>query len=674
MPDETRDLDAPSALEPPPPQSVTLTERPLPDETHRTSAADQVFAGDIYRVTLEAEEERALAEHLFTTLTGIQQARADAGWDENWDLWEDLYFGVIRDRAFGQANFHNPLAQITVDTVLSVLDQAIFSSSPWINVLPRERMDVEVARRREDFLQHALDTEMKVKDALELIHFDMTVLGTGVGWLPWLREMDRLRDEQVYDGTNRRDMERLAERYPTFDTKWPEIAAKLRGGKKVRLLAEYDEAIYDAPKLTYIPLRQWIVRHTARPDELHRESYVGHMFDLRWDDLLREEKRRYYRDVDRLRFWTNPQTSAHEEQSDYATKKYEIHTGIVRWKRPSDTLERRYLVDFEPSSRSILRLLRYPYWHNRPNYIPYYLQRSTRYVYGIGIVQKVEQSAIESMAEQNLTLDAVQFSLPMFKARRGTESIFNPMRDGMQPGKVWYFDNPQTDAQEFQVSLSSAVTILISMMDRAYRNAELASGASQNLSGLESARDPDAPASKTLAQINQALMRIARYLGTYSRSLSEMAHQICELYYEFSPQGRTYRAMGPDGVPLFPVISRQELRLRADYAMSGSTVNINPERELRDNMEAVKLLFQMPEFQQSGLKRWAAVEMMLDSLGSSWRAKKYKFLPSPKELVQLRNQEQGASAGAAPGTPTPSGTDAARNGRRDSDIHALIGQ
>ena len=95
MPDETLDADRQQTLEPPPPQSVTLTERPLQEGADQTPAADQIFAGDAYKVELDEKEELEPAEYLFRTVTGIQQARRDSPWDENWDLWEDMYFGVL---------------------------------------------------------------------------------------------------------------------------------------------------------------------------------------------------------------------------------------------------------------------------------------------------------------------------------------------------------------------------------------------------------------------------------------------------------------------------------------------------------------------------------------------------------------------------------------------------
>lgn len=640
MPDKTREVDAKEALEPPKRDSVKLVSHEvITFEDEPKQNTESLLASGISRLKLSKEDKELLAVKLNGLVDSILQARQDGQWDENWDMWEDYYFGVSPDNAMGQANVFIPLTQEIVDTIDAVIEQALFNASPWLQISPREPMDVDVAKKKEAHLDFALQVEMKAKEKLDPIRFDAIALGTGVGHLPWLKETDRIRDEEEYDGLVHSDMERFLQRYPKAQEDFPEVVSKLRKGEKVRIQVEYTEAIHDAPDLEYIPLRDWIVRDRAQWDKLHREVFVGHKIEgLRWDDLLRLEEEGYYEDVDDVRFKFN-EKGEREERISFETDTYEIITGIVRWKKPGEARERRYLVDFHPESRTILRFLRYPYWHNRPNYIPFYLQRSRKYIYGISVVQKIEGTQDEVNASHNLLLDSVAFSMPMFKARKGTESIFNPLRDGMRPGKTFYTDNPESDIQSLQVPISSSVQVLGAIEQSANRHGELASGATQNLSGLESSNDPDAPATKTIAQTQQALMRIGKYLAVFGSSLVEFGFQVEELYYQFSPQGRIYRVMGDTGVPVFPKITRQELRLRADYLPHGSTSVLNPEREKRENVQALELLMKIPEVANSPLKRWAAIEIVMDSLGSHWAQKKYKFLPSPEELQLFRKKE-----------------------------------
>jgi len=213
------------------------------------------------------------------------------------------------------------------------------------------------------------------------------------------------------------------------------------------------------------------------------------------------------------------------------------------------------------------------------------------------------------------------------------------MRDGMFPGKTFFLDNPQ-DVEQFQVQVSSALAVLAGLEQSATRHAELSSGATQNLSGLESSADPQAPGNKTAILVQQSLIRVGKYLATYGASLSELAYQAEQLYYQFSPKGRIFRAMGEKGVPAFPTISRQELRLRADYYPHGSTAALNPDQEKRDTIEALGLLLKNPDIMQAPLKRWAAFETALDVMGSGWEKKKHLLLPSSEEMKILRQQEE----------------------------------
>lgn len=613
-------------------ESVDATELP-------TLPSEETFADPLKRLKLDKDEKEELAQHLEDVLADIETQRQTLDCDSNWDLWEDNYFGVLGALSSGQQNrVHLPLTQEIIDTIGAVIERAVFTAQPVFQISPREKMDVQTSKRKEQHLDYAFTVEMRGKERLDPVLFDTRLLGTGVVHLPWLLETDRIRDEQTYDGLNTKDMERFLERYPNAHDDMPEIVAKLRKHQKVRFGVEYTEALYDAPDLTHIPLRSWVVRPNAKAHLLHREPLVGHYFKLRWDDLVRLSEEDYYDDVDPVKMGADangqPTVSA-----DYETEDHEIFTGVVRWRRGDETRERRYLVDYHRTSRTILRILRYPYWHNRINYIPCYLQKSSRSIYGLSVAQKIESSQWEANASHSLLLDLLSYSVPMFAARQGTQTMFNPMRDGIYAGKTWYLPNPQQDVQQFQVSTPASASLLLTVESQATRHAELSSGATQNLSGLESARDPQAPATKTIHQTTQALVRLGQYLGTLASSLTELAYQIEELYYQFSPEGRVFRVIGADGHPAFPTISRQELQLRADYLPHISTASLNPDKEKDDTFAAVELLMKEPGIAESDVKRWALWETALDTMGSDWSKKKHAVLPSPEEMALFQEEQ-----------------------------------
>src|SRR3990167_348653 len=265
MPDDLTPQSAPRALRPvnageplasPPRESVSLE---IANPTHDDeSPAERTFETKASRIRLTEEEHQDLATRLENILDAIQHERDERELDANWDLWEDLYFGVLQDRPAGQANVHVPIAQEVVDTALAVVEQAYFTARPWLQIQPREPMDVATAKRKEQFLDYANTVEMLAKEKLDPVLWEAGALGTGVEYLPWLRETDRIRDEETYDGLSEADMERFVTRYPDAKTEHPEVVATLKRGERVTLTVEYDEARQDAPEPTYIPLRDWL--------------------------------------------------------------------------------------------------------------------------------------------------------------------------------------------------------------------------------------------------------------------------------------------------------------------------------------------------------------------------------------------------------------------------------
>src|SRR3990167_7888481 len=348
MPDDLTPQSAPRALRPvnageplasPPRESVSLE---IANPTHDDeSPAERTFETKASRIRLTEEEHQDLATRLENILDAIQHERDERELDANWDLWEDLYFGVLQDRPAGQANVHVPIAQEVVDTALAVVEQAYFTARPWLQIQPREPMDVATAKRKEQFLDYANTVEMLAKEKLDPVLWEAGALGTGVEYLPWLRETDRIRDEEAYDGLSEADMERFVTRYPDAETEHPEVVATLKRGERVTLTVEYDEARQDAPEPTYIPLRDWLVRPAAKWHQLHRERFVGHRFPLRYAHVEELTEDSYFDDrLQRLAFqWQEDGTF--KDDPTYRDKTYEVAAGIPRWKRKGEARERR---------------------------------------------------------------------------------------------------------------------------------------------------------------------------------------------------------------------------------------------------------------------------------------------------------------------------------------------
>src|SRR3990167_6807417 len=164
MPDETLSIDANDPLEAPPRYSVVMFEKKASAED--TNPTEETFASTTRRIRLSEEEHRTLALLLDDAITAIARQREDRGWDEDWDRWEDAYFGLLPSKEIGRANVSVPIATEIVDTAWAVIDKAVYGVTPYLQVMPREAMDIEIAKRKEQHLDYALTVEMHARERL----------------------------------------------------------------------------------------------------------------------------------------------------------------------------------------------------------------------------------------------------------------------------------------------------------------------------------------------------------------------------------------------------------------------------------------------------------------------------------------------------------------------------
>jgi hypothetical protein len=154
-------------------------------------------------------------------------------------------------------------------------------------------------------------------------------------------------------------------------------------------------------------------------------------------------------------------------------------------------------------------------------------------------------------------------------------------------------------------------------------------------SGRESGLDPTAPASKTIALLQQSGLGIKEYIRTFLPSFNALCTMILQLYYQMSQEGVKYKVRRKSesvtGGDPFGSLSRDEMIAKTNIQARASAFVFDRVSEKQEAMAGLQIVKSDPYLAQQPTAQYESVKIALQTLGGRWKNLADK-LPSPEEF------------------------------------------
>lgn len=555
------------------------------------------------------------------------------------ESWRNQYYGKVAETSFpwsGAFNLDMRLTPKIQDAVVAQTEEAFDDVDPRWSVGPVTNRNMMTIRDKQERILDAFeDQEMNNIEDLEAIRHDAFLLGLGWEAMVFERKLQRVRDFKIY-----RRLDEFMRDFPDDYQKYPQYIRQLGQGQEVRIIIEYNQEIRRSPKRKHVKFEDAIVPVNAKGVEgVNNADVVARRIWLKWHEIKTlEEEGDYISGVsERLRFKSDLTKDGRlQDDPDYLTKPYETFEVQYYIYLTLNGKKRRIkcLFNIEKEHKACLRGIRYPYDHNRCYLIPHCIKYTNEGLFQDGMGRMLQDIHIAGNATINHVLNASSLANSLsIKAREGSAAARRIMEHRWYPGSVIELQN-MDDAQQFNFSTPNLAS-LISLFGIIEKFGQDVSGIINYQLGAESTEDPEAPASKTIALMRKAEIKLRRYIKNLKRSEDEAGYQALRLIYQFVPTERLSAILGED-------VDETKGFLQPILRIITNSSGFAIERifEERKDMLMGRMLLQDPLVAQDPERRVKVYYTIAKSVGSNWDKKIVGIIPTPEEIAQQKAQAQ----------------------------------
>lgn len=601
------------------------------------------------KVDLTSDQEETLLTYLETEIQAIETERDEIGLPAIWEANEDQYYGNLPDKTFPfeeSSNINVPLTREKIDVIAGESIMAIHTPEDIWEVIPTQAGGknieeiLKASEGKQKFLTYVCRNEINYKVEHAPVIFDACLHGTGWLELPWHYQTDTLRDVEKYVG--RGDLDKFLRIYKEDleDSNYMKERAKyikrLQDDKIIEITVEFDAPVWDNPKPAHVPIRDLFIHPHVK--NMVESRFHGKRYKLTGAECMRKKNDKIFENVDELRYEMDESTGELTWLEEFDNQEFECYTIELRYSFKIGK-DKKYLIDCcldkKRNKRILFRVRRFPYWHNRSYFIPHYISdKKGEGIYREGLCEILADSQELSNVALNFLMDCLLFgSIPIVKANANKRRELSPqLRKGLYPGiTLWLKDRNDVS---FETTKAPALGGLGDILQLAAKYGQLQTGIGEYMTGKEASADPRAPAEKTKMLLEKASRRMAGFISTLQESNREVAFQLIELYYQYKPDGKVYRAIGEDGDFIFPRISRESLRHRTEYSPIGSIDHITKGMQFELAIRAYDLFNKDQLLQMFPENRRYILDAVFKSMGGIWEKSRDKMLPSKEEIMQ----------------------------------------
>lgn len=563
----------------------------------------------------------------------------------------------------GACSLMVPLIELHGLGLLSLINATMLDNDPiWFvkEMIPPSVNGEEVDPNIEWFLNFVTKIQLRVDESLREAYNNAVFTPLAIGVMDWTEEYAKQFHVEVFDT--------VEEFQAAFDS--PETAgctedqytnyiAQLAGGEPIQIEIQEDLVKYRGPKLRIVELKDFVRAPVDAPN-LEYTVFHGDQFKQR-ANYFRVGANNDWFDKDEVDTMlktageTTPMDNISQQQnrneglsSTTAGRKSDEYypiRGNLRIDLNKDGEEELYHVVFHPKTKALLRIEKYPYWHNRINYIPFRIRKKSNRLQGRCLTDMLWDLNEEADVQHHQRIDSRAIStVPSFKKKITETNIdFSRKDQHFYPGVVFnvstadgftQLDIKQTD---MGTSLQEEQTL--------FQLAEWLVGNSPSLrSGTPQTKDPRASGKKAAAQIQQSNIRVDDYIKELIPPTNEVGSQTLELFYQFAPDMvipfAQYNKESQQWIR--NEIQRTKLRSKNMHVeVARSTVMDNVDATLQRAMVSWQIWSKEPMVGGNQVRRH---ELIKRTMLASREKDITKLLPSLEQIQQEMQQAQQQSA------------------------------
>jgi hypothetical protein len=546
--------------------------------------------------------------------------------------WRNQYYGLVGEKTSPWAGCFNLDMRMTPkiqDAVVAQTEEAFDDTDPHWNVGPNPSKEIlDIRAKQEKVLDYYEDSEMSNTEDLESIRHDAFLLGLGWEALIFERKIERIKDYKVYD-----ILEQFVADFPNDYQKYPSYIKDLAEGKQISLVVEYNHEVCRSPKRRHIEFEDGIAPLNAKGVEgVNNADIRGRRVWMKWDEIKAlEDDGDYIKGVsERLKY--QPQLGSNGEllpDPEFETKEFETFELIYDLYLNIDGKKRkvRTMWNIETDHEVCLRAIRYPYNHNHSYLIPHCIKYTNKGLYQDGLGRMLQDLHLAANATINHILDSSVLANSLsLKAREGSDAARRIMEHRWYPGSVLELQN-LNDAEQFNFSTPNLQS-LIQMFGIIEKFAQDVSGIVNYQLGVESQEDPEAPASKTIALMRKAEIKLRRYIKNLKRSEDEVGYQSLRLIYQFADMRKISAILGENVEE-----TKKYLQPPLKIVTQAAGFAIEKIFSKKDNMSMAEILLKAePLVATNPVARARLWQVIAKDWGSNWDKKIIGIVPTPEDI------------------------------------------
>lgn len=592
--------------------------------------------GSYLALNLSDEEIDLHTSHIIKQINDILE---DPDRKEIMDLaqgWRNQYDGILEEISFpwaGAYNLDTGLTPKIQDAVVAQTQEAFDDVDPRWSVGPvPNKAIMEIRNKQERILDYYEDLEMNNVEDLEGIRHDAFLLGLGWEAVIFEKKYERVREKRNYN-----NLEKFIKDFPDDYKNYPRYIQELTQGNSITIIVEENQEYRYSPRRKHVEFEDGICPLDAKGVEgVNNANIKGRRIWMKWSDIRElEEEGDYIKGVsDKLRYKSQLEDGKLVEDPEYLNKPYETFEVIYDIYITVNDKKRkiRCLFNVEKEHSICLRAIRYTYDHNHSYLIPHCIKYNRKGLYQDGLGRMLGDIHLAANATISHILNASTLANSLsLKAREGLAARrVNEHR--FYPGSVLTLQNLD-DVEQFNFATPNLAS-LISLFAIIERFAQDRSGIVNYQLGVESPEDPEAPASKTIALMRKAEIKLRRYIKNLKRSEDEAGYQSLRLIYQFVPSDKLAEILGEDIEE-----TKDFMRPAMKVITNSSGFAIEKIFTKRDDMAMSQALLKEPLVAQDPEKRVRLWHILAKSAGSNWDKKIIGIVPTPEEIIQEKQRK-----------------------------------